>query len=256
MLEISTFGYGTCIHAPAQNLVSNMPPTLAQYHAYHSMVCSPSTARQCGDSFQTSGGTIIFMPAGTVPALSDSTTTLNVLTYYLLVVISFTGLSTLLGMTDFVDAREMDEKDQAVVIACGTENEKDEEITLSPLMRSVRDPTNVTLSIDALRYVAKQSSVDELSELRIIRRFEYDFRLVGVNVIMIHLMSPAKVEGRPRPLHLIEVYQFRNPILRFISWVILGCFQLIWPSIESLLELAGLGNTASCTTRSGSQKKA
>ena len=185
------------------------------------------------------------MPAGTVPALSDSTSSLNLLTYFLLVVISFTGLSTMLGMTDFVDIREIDEKDQAAVIA-GGKVEEDGEIALSPLLRSERDPRNIAVSVDALKYVAKKSNIDELSEFRVVRRFEYDFRLVGVNVIMIHMMSPAKVEGGSKPLHLIEVYQFRNPFLRSISQIILVCFQCIWPSIESLLTSFDAERTDSC----------
>lgn len=190
------------------------------------------------------------MPAGSAPSLSDSTSTLSPLTYYLLVVVSFTGLSTLLGMTDSVDAREVGVKDGAAVIASGKEG--DDDITLAPLLRSIRFPTNIAVSIDALKYVAKHSNVDKLSEFRIVRRFEYDFRLIGINVIMIHMVSPAR-EGGPRPLHLIEVYQVRNPVLRFISRVILTFFQIVWRSIESFLSVAGLGNTASCR---GCQKKA
>jgi len=189
------------------------------------------------------------MPARSAPDLSDSTNTLSPLTYYLLVVVSFTGLSTLLGLTESVDAREIGEKDQAAVIASGKEG--DDAINLSPLLRSIRDPANIAVSIDALKYVAKRSDVDKLSDFRIVRRFEYDFRLIGINVIMIHMASPAQ-EGGTRPLHLIEVYQVRNPVLRSISRVILTCFQSVWPSIESFLSVAGLGNAASCR---GRQKK-
>lgn len=196
------------------------------------------------------------MPAGTAPALSDCTTALSLLTYYLLVVLSMTGLSTLLGMTDFVDRREIHETDQAVVVkgkgAKGTKEE--DEITLSPLLQSARDPS-VSVSADALQYVARRSNVGNLSDFRIIRRFEYDFRMAGgLNVIMIHVTTPAKSIGEPQPLHLIEVYRFRNPILRCIARIMASSFGLIWPSIDMLLAALGLGNNSpSCP---GHEKKA
>ena len=60
-------------------------PTLAQYNCFHSMLCMPSAAKACCDSFD---GEIVFIPAGTAAADSDVTAKLYLITYYVLALCS------------------------------------------------------------------------------------------------------------------------------------------------------------------------
>lgn len=200
-----------------------MPPTLAQYNCFHSMLCVPPTAKACCESFD---GQIVFMPANTTASQSDSTDKLSIATYYLLCALSGTTLSTQRGLTDIVDCREVEGKEQTVVMKDGQ---------LSPLLTSMRQ-NNIYVSLEALQYVAKKDNVDDISQFRIVRRFEYDFRLLGLNVIMIHLQS--KTNG---PLHLVEVYDFRRPLVRQFCSVVVALFEFIWPFLDTMLRIGGMG---------------
>mmetsp|Transcript_16514 Transcript_16514/g.24368 ORF Transcript_16514/g.24368 Transcript_16514/m.24368 type:complete len:244 (+) Transcript_16514:2883-3614(+) len=220
-------------------------PTLSQYNAYHSMVCSPSTAVQCSDSFN---GSVIFIPAGTTVTSStpDYCKLLNAITYYGLVLISLTGLSTLLGLTEFVEYKEISVSEQSVVMVVSDstkQNDKtNEELMQQPLSPHLRpknceqttsNDNNIAVSMDALRYIAdKHSSSSDLSDLRIVRKFEYNFRLLGLNVIMCHLKSKNNKndEEEVELLHLVEVYQFRNPLVRsIVEKILLFMLHIISP---------------------------
>ena len=161
------------------------------------------------------------MPANTPAALSDSADKLNIVTYYLLCALSGTTLSTQRGLTDIVDCREIEGKEQALLVMEGQ---------LSPLLSSVRNDS-IVVSLEALQYVAKQANVDDISQFRIVRRFEYDFRLPGFNVIMIHLQSEVD-----SALHLIEVYECRRPLVRRVSSAISALFNFIWPMIAFMFK--------------------
>ena len=200
-----------------------MPPTLAQYNCFHSMLCMPPAAKACCDSFD---GEIVFMPAGATAPLSDVTSKLNIVTYYLLCALSGTTLCTQRGLTDFVDFALVEGKDQAVLVKG----------QLSPLLSSTRN-NNIAVSPEALQYLAKQANVDDISQFRIVRRFEYDFRLPGFNIIMIHLQSEEN-----GPLHLIEVYECRRPLVRQLASAIIALFEFVWPVIGFMLKLVGLGS--------------
>ena len=166
------------------------------------------------------------MPANTPASLSDSTDKLSIATYYILCALSCTTLSTQRGLTDIVDCREIEGKDQAVLMQDGQ---------LSPLLTSMRQNT-IFVPLEALQYVAKQANVDDISQFRIVRRFEYDFRLPGLNVIMIHIQSEVNGE-----LHLVEVYDFRRPLVRNIASIIVALFDFIWPFVDTMLRIMGMG---------------
>ena len=188
------------------------------------MLCMPPTAKACCESFD---GQIVFMPADTPASLSDSTDKLSVVTYYLLCALSGTTLSTQRGLTDIVDCRDVAGKEQAVLTKDGQ---------LSPLLTSTRNAA-ISVSLESLQYVAKQANVDDISQFRIVRRFEYDFRLLGLNVIMIHIQS--EVDDR---LHLVEVYDFRSPVVRKIASFIIALFELfIWQFVDIVLRMMGMG---------------
>ena len=187
------------------------------------MLCMPPTAKACCESFD---GQIVFMPADTPASLSDSTDKLSVVTYYLLCALSGTTLSTQRGLTDIVDCRDVAGKEQAVLTKDGQ---------LSPLLTSTRNAA-ISVSLESLQYVAKQANVDDISQFRIVRRFEYDFRLPGLNVIMIHIQSEVNGE-----LHLVEVYDFRRPLVRQFFSVMVSLFEFIWPFLDTMLRMMGMG---------------
>ena len=80
-------------------------PTLAEFERFHAMLPAPGVARRCVAAFKD---TIVFAPSSYTdddfPArVGDSPYEVKRLTtfgYWLLVLVSLTGLSTLLGFTD------------------------------------------------------------------------------------------------------------------------------------------------------------
>ena len=161
--------------------------TTENYRNFHGMLCQPSTAQCCVDSFT---GSILFMPHDyTTPSNYDfSRPLLTVGTYYLLVLISFTGLSTLLGATKFQCAEEYN-ADQVKIIT-------------TPLA-SKSDPSLIFRE-DCWNHVYKQCSCNTL---RLLRRFEYEFLWGNLSVVMLHLMCENN------KLHLVEVYRWKVPLI-------------------------------------------
>ena len=163
-------------------------PTLAEFERFHAMLPRPGVARRCVAAFQN---TIVFAPASYTdaddfPAHGDSryeVKRLTVFAYWLLVLVSLTGLSTLLGRTDCLDAREVD------VI-----NEREVDDVLPP---HGLHPSEAMMS-----YVRRKAG----ERVRPCRRFEFNFRLAGLAVVMLHFRG--ETTGR---LHLVEIYHSRWP---------------------------------------------
>jgi len=169
---------------------------------FHGMLCYPSTAKKCMDAFD---GTILFMPSDYTPnTLSEfdcsAKGVLTPLTYYLLVLGSLTGLSTALGMTNFIMAKEFPP-------AAASEEVKS----------TVGSKINSALRVEpfVLEYCKNHT---ESNAMYLKRHFEYDFKLVGLHVIMLHFLCDQD------KLHLVEVYQFNNRILR--SYVAPFCMSV------------------------------
>jgi len=173
--------------------------SLEDFTNFHGMLIAPSGATKCIDAFD--GGSIIFMPSHYTQQnfrLFDVRTkaALTVATYYLLVILSLTGLSTLLGLTDFRVAREVskDENDETKT----NNNGKD------PMFVS---EYNAALKVeDYVLEHCKQYSQAKTIHLK--RHFEYNFRLLGLEVVMLHYLCD---QGK---LHLVEVYHVNNVFLR------------------------------------------
>ena len=169
-------------------------PTLAEFERFHAMLPRPGVARRCVAAFQN---TIVFAPASYTdaedfPAHGDSryeVKRLTVFAYWLLVLASFTGLSTLLGHTDTLDARAVD------VI---NEREVDD----------VLPPHGLHPSEAMMAYVRRKAG----ERVRPCRRFEFNFRLAGLAVVMLHFRG--ETTGR---LHLVEIYHARWP--KPIRWL-------------------------------------
>ena len=163
-------------------------PTLAEFERFHAMLPRPGVARRCVAAFQN---TIVFAPASYTdaedfPAHGDSryeVKRLTVFAYWLLVLASLTGLSTMLGCTDTVDARVVD------VI---NEQEVDD----------VLPPHGLHPSEAMMAYVRRKAG----ERVRPCRRFEFNFRLAGLAVVMLHFRG--ETTGR---LHLVEIYHTRWP---------------------------------------------
>lgn len=161
--------------------------TLDDYTNFHGMLCRPRTAQRCIDSFT---GTVLFMPVhcdDTSPAIARydcSNGMLTLWSYYALVLVSLTGLSTLFKQTKFLVAQQVPpEQEQANVDQLVSQH--------------CHPPLSVTQNV--LDYVLQQT--DSFS-LQLTRRFEYHFGgLVPVSVIMLHLVCDKGL------LHLVEVYR-------------------------------------------------
>lgn len=169
--------------------------SLTDYANFHGMLCAPSTAARCIESFAS--GRILFMPSTytpkTVPTFDCSAEgVLTSLSYYMLVLLSLTGLSTLLHLTEFTDAREFSLEDAKDAQASMTSKH-------NPLLR---------VEPHVLEYCKQKSNANSMI---LKRRFEYKFKLVGLEVIMLHFLCDNQ------KLHLVEVYHFKNRIWQ--NWI-------------------------------------
>ena len=178
-------------------------PTLAEFERFHAMLPRPGVARRCVAAFQN---TIVFAPASYTdadfPSHGDSryeVKRLTVLAYWLLVLASLTGLSTMLGCTDTVDARAVD------VI---NEREVDD----------VLPPHGLHPSEAMMAYVRRKAG----ERVRPCRRFEFNFRLACLSVVMLHFRG--ETTGR---LHLVEIYHSRWPAP--IRWLFETAKALVSP---------------------------
>ena len=154
---------------------------------FHGMVCSPKTASRCINEFD---GVVLFMPSTYTPetlASFDCKGALNYFSYYLLVVLSLTGLSTLLGMTDIRMAKDYPATTRSI------------EATQAPLASELNPALRVEPFV--LDYCKQYT---EANAMYLKRQFEYKFRLVGLEVIMLHFRCDQN------KLHLVEVYQFNS----------------------------------------------
>ena len=178
-------------------------PTLAEFERFHAMLPRPGVARRCVAAFQN---TIVFAPASytdaNFPARGDSryeVKRLTVFAYWLLVLASFTGLSTMLGCTDVIDARE-----------CEIINERE--------VDDVLPPHGLHPSEAMMAYVRRKAG----EHVRPCRRFEFNFRLAGLAVVMLHFRG--ETTGR---LHLVEIYHTRWPAP--IRWLFETAKALVSP---------------------------
>ena len=159
--------------------------TIEDYRNFHGMLCRPITARRCIDSFT---GTILFMPThystNTICRYDCSNGMLNLFSYYLLVLVSFTGLSTLFQQTKFLAAEKVPAYPH--------------QLNVDKKLVSKRNP-KLFVDKNVLDYIMHQT---DSSTLQLVRRFEYYFGgLVPLSVIMLHFVCDKGF------LHLVEVYE-------------------------------------------------
>ena len=163
---------------------------------------------------------------------------LNLVTYYILVLVSFTGLSTLLGMTDTVKAHEWKDGEGIKVwplpLLLDNDIDIDGKVTWRSHMESEREP-EIQIHPSIFEYLEQyeykytsnnninsnssaQTPPANRSSFSLRRNYEFHFRLVGLHVIMLHLAEEDNITHNQSEerLHLVEVYHFSNPILQWV----------------------------------------
>jgi len=184
------------------------------------MVIGPVAAKRCIESFT---GRVLSLPStylhdeDAFPPCGLSpwdVTPLSLSKYYFEALFSLTGLSTLLCLTDIVEARDIDDYSDA--------------LSHSPLLKSAVVPE---LEVDSrvLEYLANHSSGwgDNDGESRgainisgrsafsvqLVRKFEFLFRLSGTRAVILHFKSVNRAgdvvrDSRGREvIHCVEVYE-------------------------------------------------
>jgi len=167
------------------------------------MLVGPAAAARCVRSFN---GRILFMPtrhAGDPLMFSryDYNARLTLLSYYLLVLWSLTGISSLAGCTDTIDAREVasDGKDEL--------STTDDEVAELALARA---------------YIGARCG----GAPRLVRRFHYHFRLAGIRVRMFHLATADE-------LHLVEFFH--------LDWWFFVAQALAWGGMLAAVAATAVG---------------
>ena len=188
--------------------MSDNTASMGEFIYFHRMLISPSSAKRCVAAIN---GVILFMPSNYKERgiSAFQVTNLTTFLYYLLVLFSFTGLSTKLQMTEFLESAE-------------------------DLQGGLNSPE---VTDDIIAFIAEHSNTQG-ADLKIIRRFSYNFILPGLKVKMFHLS-----DGRPNgKLHLVEIY---NPpgwwwlvdvllgrlwliLVIFLPFVVGAVIQLLW----------------------------
>ena len=183
----------------------------------------------------------------------DASKSLNLFSYYALVFSSFTGLSTLLGLTELVKMNEYhDTSDQTTLnhhCVWPLENRKKLSPSALLVLQSRRDPSiRINNSIfeylechviqlhqginnDENREATKEKNKSihhDQPTFSIKRNFEYYFRLVGLSVIMVHFACTYKGQTS---LHLVEVYHIQNVIIRYVFKILFGTLGTLVNSV-------------------------
>ncbi|KAJ3406031.1 hypothetical protein CcCBS67573_g01187 [Chytriomyces confervae] len=173
--------------------------SLTDFTNFHGMLASPAASLRCIAAFK--GAAVIFMPSNyKLKGISAyNYTNLTLTLYYSLVVFSFTGLSTLLGLTHFVRAEEALEK--------GVQGAD----------------TLVTPDIIAFLQASPRLS-GVVGELKVVRWFEYRFVVPGVKVHMFHVADSRLAEGK---VHLVEIFD-KDTLIPYIYAAIAACAAWMW----------------------------
>jgi hypothetical protein len=209
--------------------------TLADFIHFHGMLCAPRTAQRCIQAFQ--GASVLFLPHTYTRPLerfdynnSNSRAIqfnpfqkLTLVTYYLLVWCSGTGLASWFGQTQCLVAEEF--VDEPVVTVPPTD-------TASPETVDAYRDWNAHPWIAAyLTHFAASTAPDDgqpPAPLRWKRRFEFHFGgCAQLHVVMWHIQQGPF-------LHLVEVYRCDNPILRpLLHGLQAVCNRWWWPRTPS-----------------------
>lgn len=176
-------------------------PEMYDFIQFHGMLCSPRATRACIKAFN---GKILFMPTNyevTKGLAHYEVTGLNIFTYYGLVLQSFTGLSTLLGLTRVVKtldsaARSSSSSGNSMASVSLPEAEWVDEITSEVQSYIITNhPASIT------------PTTSPPSTVIVRRKFEFYFGLPMIAVRMYHLYTPHDDK-----LHLVEIYSLNRVV--------------------------------------------
>ena len=179
-----------------------LDPSVDDYIAFHGMFCSPFVARQCIGSFDGSSffADKKYYESGCNLEFIDYSRRqyfrMKVFSYYLLVLVTFTGLCSLFGQTKLTAQRK--ENVRFTI--------EDKRELRSNFHEDLQVPPHV------IAYILKTS---QATELVLKQRFEYDFGTF-FSVIMLHFVCS---NGRK---HLVEVYKWNHPLVGLLADGILG----------------------------------
>jgi hypothetical protein len=201
--------------------VASDAPHFEDYTYFHGMLLGPKRAQRCINSFN---GTILFMPHDYVPrdtgrdnridkslaAYDCSPPFLSLTLYYLLVLISFTGFSTICGWTRFLCAEEYDEP--VSFVGSLSANSDKQLIADHHVWRYM----NATAAASTGRSTTNQPAQQQWQHLALKRRFEFEFLRGLLSVVMFHLVCDQQ------RLHLVEIYRWKRSWLRHLYRVIFG----------------------------------
>jgi len=203
---------------PRPNVKSS--PTMAEFSAFHGMRCNPLSSQRCIDYFN--GGALFAsqtdydVPGDSSRNLAsfDFTRTpigLNLITYYLLVIFSGTGLLSLVGQTNACLIREENISFKNATSISTVDGEKPSVRSLN--LCNIPGAKSLVIPQKVIKYIVDRSNQlgpcegkDETSppassDVRFIRRFEFQFGTL-LSVIMCHF------ECRHGRHYLVEVYEF------------------------------------------------
>ena len=215
----------------------SQPPTLAEFKAFHGMVCNPISAQKCVDYFD---GCALFADqkdyykANTTTDLASfdflrTPIPLNLYSYYALVFFSCTGLLSLLGYTKAHQAQEEND-----VFTEEATNGTDAAATVveSKCLHNIPGTPSLTVPNHVIRYILDRSTqyldppgeMPLVNEVHLIRRFEFEFGPL-LSVIMCHF----ECHGRK---YLVEVYAFHhsstiNPMTQIIEYIMVTAQKIL-----------------------------
>lgn len=178
-----------------------MEPTLQEYTNFHAMYCGMQSSQRCIKSFD---GCAIFASQNEYDCGTDLKTLdyvrtpvpLNLFTYYLLVLVSFTGMTTLFGGTLVLIARDEDQS------FSGSFQDEGKDPKSIVLVKSESFPT-ITVPSKVMRYIRERSQALSNAPPKTVtftRRFEIRFANY-LSVIMCHFVCS---NGHK---YLVEAYE-------------------------------------------------
>jgi len=211
---------------------------MAEFKAFHGMVCNPLSAQKCVDYFD---GCALFADQKDYTTRNELASfdflrtpiPLNLLSYYALVLFSCTGLLSLLGYTKVHQCQEED----AVFSTAKATNSNDEAETVveSHCLHNIPGIPSLTIPKYVIHYILERSTTRGLQdpgavprgkEVRLIRRFEFEFGPL-LSVMMCHFECQTQ-------RFLVEVYAFHlspsstNPMARIIAYTMVTVQKILF----------------------------
>jgi len=230
------FGFGSTEFGSMRNSCRNQSTHLSLliYGRFHGMIIGPVAAKRCIESFT---GRVLSLPStylhnsDAFPArgISPWDTPLSLSKYYFEALLSLTGLSTLLCLTDIVEAYNLDDIDSHRSPSHFLNlDDMDSHRSPSHFLKSAIVPE---LEVDSrvLEYLANHSAEKgpesdnrgtvnnkgrvSAHSVKLVRKFEFLFRLSGTRAVILHFKSVTGAgdvvrdsKGR-EVLHCVEVYE-------------------------------------------------